>query len=382
MYMKARNEDIAGQMFQESFGVTSGVPFGNQQIFLDRPSYKRFCAPGPIVHGDSKKPNNWSYTVIEVDYGTGLNSKYSYTAPSQWSSTTQSGCIQFYWYGSENPLFGDLVASPFDSATYNKAYAKLVDKCRGSMDLMVDTLQAGQTAKMFNVIQSIKDYSSSRGWRKLLKASASARLEYEYGWLPLASSLYDCITEIQNIIAADLRTIKVRASTPVPNRVSSVSVQYIGAVPVVVERGGRYMCEICVTLKTRSIDPARWASLNPVSWAWELTPYSFVLDWMIDVGGYIRNLETSLLYGNSFVTGYITQLCATGATFSGSHSRSEDAWGTKTTYQANLKGSGRFIAMDRSVLLSFPAPRLPTFEADLGATRLLNLAALLAQKLK
>lgn len=378
--MQSINIDYPGVMSSRSTGKAGGSFYDNTTVYTNRPRLKRYCAPGVMVAGDFKKPNAWSYQVIEMDYLKGSYVGTSYTAPSQYDFTTRDGCIGFYYYSSENPFFSDLGA--FDSYTYNKALSKLVEKCRGSLDLSVDLAEAGKTAKMLNIIQRIRDYTHTTSWRTLIRGLSGARLEYQYGWFPLAMSLYETVGEMQNRVVSDLQDFKVRASSPIPNRNSAISVEFYGGVPCVVQRSGRHMCEIKVTLKTRSFDPARFASLNPISWAYELTPYSFVLDWMIDIGGYLRNLETSLLYANSFVGGYVTETIACDASASCNSSRGETAYGTVKTYKVTGTAGGRFIKSQRSVLASFPGPRLPTFKADLGASRLLSLAALLGGQIE
>ena len=136
------------------------------------------------------------------------------------------------------------------------------------------------------------------------------------------------------------------------------------------------MCEIKVLLAQQGFDPGRWTSLNPISTGYEAIPYSFVLDWLIDVGSYLRDVETALLYGNRFIGGYVTHLtaCDAGAEISFLR-RTSGGW----TYFGQGPSSGRYRRMSRSLLANYPLPRLPTFKADLGTSRLWSAAALLTQ---
>jgi len=124
---------------------------------------------------------------------------------------------------------------------------------------------------------------------------------------------------------------------------------------------------------------ANLTSLNPASIAWELTPFSFVVDWFFDVGGYLRALETALIYGSLFVDGFIL--------------RSYRNWGecridSRKDYGSDTfniyQGSGTYqkTRYERAPLLGYPFPKLPVFKADLSSAQLLNAAALLSQHLR
>jgi hypothetical protein len=116
-------------------------------------------------------------------------------------------------------------------------------------------------------------------------------------------------------------------------------------------------------------------SLNPASITWELTPFSFVFDWFLDVGGYLKNLESSLVTSSGWASGFMT-------------------YGHKKVCNSEIKGSGKSLSSGRyisgarkgsridtngtrGVLVSPPAPRLPTFNSSFGASRLVTAAALL-----
>jgi hypothetical protein len=132
-----------------------------------------------------------------------------------------------------------------------------------------------------------------------------------------------------------------------------------------------------VTLYNPEIDISRWTSLNPYSIAWELMPYSFVVDWVYDVGGFLRNLETYFVNDFKFQNGYRSNLAAFQGSFRDLYSFTDHQiypGGTDFFY-----GSCEGIRFQRSVLNSYPCPQLPRLQANLGSSRLLNGAALLAQ---
>lgn len=139
-----------------------------------------------------------------------------------------------------------------------------------------------------------------------------------------------------------------------------------------------YRCEYKVWLKipldASTVD--RLTSLNPISIGYELIPYSFVLDWVWNIGGYLRDLETAFLYDKYFRTGYQTLTWKHKGGYA-------IAPGGTTPSNVALAGSGRIDCRwkSRSVLTDYPAPSIPPVRVDLGSGRLLNLAALLGAKL-
>lgn len=336
-----------------------------------------------VLKGDMKNPLPWSYEISRLRYAKGVNTwTTTYTAGSdrgRWTVMKQSGDIQF---DSSNKFFTDV---SYPSWLYNSTLSKLNEKTRGSLDLAVDLAQAGQTARMFKASENLNIFINSigaRGWRNIIKGIGSARLVWVYGIKPLLSDVYAAADESLRFTLSEIEHFKVRSTDNITNTKFTLPFQYYGNALGNCRRSGRYMCEIGLSLRTKEDDPARWTSLNPASIAWELTPYSFVLDWIIDVGSYLRDIETSLLYNNRFVNGYITKVTSFDATWSCDVSRRVDQWNQSDAYYVNATASFLYRKLDRTLLSSYPAPHLPTFHAELGSSRLLNAAALLGQKLR
>jgi len=259
------------------------------------------------------------------------------------------------------------------SSLYNATVAKLSDKVRGDLDVSVDLAEAGKTAKMFRVMDNVINYTKTfrKKWG-LLKVPANAWLEYTYGVKPLLSTIYGVANE--NLRVVINKTAKFSARTTEVYRPKTCGVNTIfGMVDFPCIGDIKVSLTIGVDMRTEQFDLARWSSLNPVSIAWELMPYSFVVDWFYNVGGYLRNMETYLLYANKFRSGYKTTLAA------GAVKLELNDYGGDHVSRWN--GSCSFIDIQRVALASYPAPHLPSFKAALGSSRLLSGAALLAQHL-
>jgi hypothetical protein len=113
---------------------------------------------------------------------------------------------------------------------------------------------------------------------------------------------------------------------------------------------------------------------NPLSTAYELTTFSFVLDWALPVGDYLNLLDAD--YGWEFLTG--SSMLSQSVTGSGLHFQVDD--GTIYTVNGDV-GDIRFnnYAMFREVHYTSPWPVYPTLKNPLSSvTRTSSALALLA----
>lgn len=345
--------------------ATFGLPSNNL-------SSRYVVAPSGIIHGNFHDPNNWSYNITrEVHpYGVYLNS-------------TSSGFLTTYegsFGGNSNPM----AAPAWDrTLVYNRALERLNAKVRGGLDLAIDLAEAGQTQRMIRGLANVTRFARGRSWDT--KDLANGWLQWQYGWRPLLSSVYDAADEAGRIVRKSLT--KVSGSCTMPFRVNSTSVRGLDGmtVPWKGTGNGRQACTIKLVLTARDWDPGQWSSLNPVSLAWELIPYSFVFDWFYDIGSFLRDLESALLYNVNFQTGYVSELFA----FEGKDQAMNNSNGfgfgpVGGAYKKviNVKSSVRKISFARTKLLSYPFPRKPTFKVDLGSQRLFSAASLLRQLLR
>lgn len=333
--------------------------------------------------GDHHKPLPHSYEVVYVRF---LNGRVSFV------DSTNAG-----YYGSYE---GDLInytsdvdayfpLEAFPSNTYNNALSKCYDKLRGTVDLSVDLAQLGQTARMFKEIASLETYTSSfKSLKALIRGVSSARLMYVYGIKPTVSTIYDCIDKAQQALDENLLVIKARAQDSVSfdryvTLADYVRTAYQDPNHVVTSKANAHKCEIKLRYKPLNNALGTWTSLNPVSIAWELLPYSFVVDWFLNVGNYVRNLETALLYRNRFVDGYVSRLSHIDYVMKNRFtSYKVKSGGDVTNCEYLAESSAKRIRFSRTVLTSAPTPEMPSFKADLGSARLLNAAALLGVLLK
>lgn len=369
--------------------------------------------PTTIVYGDRVAPNPWSYTKTELYYlqGSLLDSGPSLT-------TTTSGILG-------PPEVNHPNVSSYSHEARAKALEKLNEKVRGSLDLATSLAESGQTVKMLNLVERLSSALQhtrrsylreiwaghrSRKWRRQLprflkrwqrglkttfgrdyaplpvkpglvsrvsSAGANGWLEFTYGWKPLMSDIYGVASNVVGHVRKYLTFFSAMGKQVInENDVVAGPSGHAGRCKV----SGFASCRYGLTLTPNHDSGLQtWTSLNPLSVAYELLPYSFVLDWIIDIGGYLRNLETALLYSVSFVRGYMSTLWTyTSASTFTSNTRK---WGG---YTSTLIGQCSYSAtkFDRVVLSGYPFPQPPRFNTDLGSSRLLSTASLLRQRLK
>lgn len=332
---------------------------------------------GPLIKGkDHRTPHPWNYVSRNRSGVSGVAIR----------SDSVTGRDNERLEGALNGTSGCFTLPEPALNLYDEALSRLNDRVRGGLDLSIDLLEAGQTHRMLRAFEQWDDFKRhfrSVARRKLLlvRSVGSYVLQYRYGAAPLLQDLYDAADLGTRIIRNHLTRFKAHATRGIPSYASTFQPAYPGTAPrnrvpcQVQILSGKDVVEIGVQLKVRDQDfnIDQWTSLNPISMAWETLPYSFVVDWFVDIGGYLRNLETALLSRNDFVSGYVSTFRRYEAC-----SRVENLVDGRYRW-VEQEMSVKETSFTRTVLTSYPLPRHPVFSADLSSGRFLNAAALLSQ---
>lgn len=343
--------------------------------------------PATVTRGDRKRPNAWNYDVKHTQHAFGLG----------WSETGTKGTPSYT--RSERRGYGVADNAPLPTAQgysfgdpSNKALKKFYEHIRGDLDLSIDTLEVRQTSKMIlDLQQNVKAIDREikklthgvvpkwlarvrpvRAVTSISKLAAQYWLQYQYGVRPLMNTIYS-LAEGQLVHALARQHFSAAATWKLER---TVATRYSNNVPYVDEIFMSRRIKYGVTYQISDAERfilSKYTSLNPVSIAYELTPYSFVADWFVDIGGYLRAAESALAIGLQFIDGYKTDSIkqTVRRVYSGS--------GTVNFSTANWYAhtSSDHVSMVRAILSSMPKPRLPTWEPNLGSSRLLSAAALL-----
>jgi hypothetical protein len=324
-----------------------------------------------IVAGDRKRPNPQAYHYEQ-------EVKYNGTWLRRWFD----GSTQFWVGDFPQTLLASTPDTAFSSNVYNTALSRLYEQVRGELDLTVDLFQGQQTKQMVATV-----LRSAGNCRRALARMAtmnpkywgSAWLQFVYGWKPV----YESVGELVKTFQRPQKTwFAISATASSRDRGTKVITNPLGAgidgkMDYSVSKRCKLVCRFALAGDTIE-DIAQISSLNPVSVAWELVPYSFVVDWFYDVGGFVRNLENAMLYSSSFLDGYSVETVLNEGTL---YVQGLKANPGSYTDSIAVTGSYRYVNKKRLILGSSPLPRAPSLKTDLGSTRLLNAAALLSQLL-
>lgn len=209
------------------------------------------------------------------------------------------------------------------------------------------------------------------------KEVASRWLELQYGWLPLLSDTYGIYEDIRN---GFFRTARIAT---VGRGQDERSQTYYGAGNSFVTVGGTLKQSFGSYVRyDYTVDSERLAFLaqkgltNPLEVAWELIPFSFVVDWFASIGDFLSTLDADLAL--TFKKGSISERILTecnAVLYALPYKGDEN-----TTYTVNASGTSSYrkVTMTRRVI-SVPPSGQWYLKGSINATRALNAIALLRQ---
>jgi len=210
------------------------------------------------------------------------------------------------------------------------------------------------------------------------QAFANAWLELQYGWKPLLSDLYGACEfhANQQWRVPRMRETSVQSNHKEWTDGGSLGPDFDKLIVYSLDTTVRY------TIYFSETDAQPLAALglvNPLAVAWELVPYSFVVDWFIPVGTYLTQLGATS--GLQFIKGCKTVFIRANATatYSGKSYNVGD-WSYRN-YDSTRESVQR-ISCSRTALGSFPSPAIPRFKSPYSHLHAANAIALLQQVFK
>ncbi|UUW21424.1 MAG: maturation protein [Sanya fiers-like virus 54] len=332
------------------------------------------------MRGNYISPTSYSSETLLLNYPVGTSQVVTTypTIPGKYISQVQSGCIAF-------DSTADWSLPKIDDGLYNTALNRLNAKTRGTLDLTLAISQAGSTARMLNATKRAEDYFQKypeSKWRAMIRDPARAWLEFVYGWKPLAQDIYDSAQELANVaLGANQFDASAKSEIASLGRLGC-SFQFYGKTYADLVGVHRQLAFIRVVLKNDDLSFTRFGSVNPGSVTWENLPYSFVVDWVYDVSNYLRAMETAMLLSSKFKSGYVVRSYITQGSYKFDKRKTETYSDRIINYRIQASGTFKLTHHSRQALGSYPLPRLPSFNTEISAPRLLNLAALIAAKFK
>lgn len=205
------------------------------------------------------------------------------------------------------------------------------------------------------------------------RAAANQWLALTYGWRPLVQDVYNAAeTLAETALDLDNQVMRVTASTRYRDQrtfrmLMGVSPLIFATCKEITEQSFKGVWKF----KPTSLNS--WGSfglLNPASVAWELLPFSFVVDWFLPVGRYLEGLDVPMRFNHL------------GGTI-GEKRKNRRDWSDWSVHDQPASGShfAQDILVQRTPLSGPPVGSLSDirFEPKLGAARATSAIALMSQ---
>lgn len=212
------------------------------------------------------------------------------------------------------------------------------------------------------------------------KTTANNWLELQYGWKPLLADIQGAAESLAKLMLANP---KVQVVTVSDTRKTSVTELFPGVGWMT--NTGVHQKELSTTLKFKiryRIDDHVQAFFNqigftnPVNLAWEVLPFSFVVDWFIPIGSYLEALTS--FQGLSFVDGCEVRFTRCRDSYDCHWSGVDGGAGSGWTQEAGSLDQ-MAIVYDRLALAGFPSMTRPVFKNPLSLGHIANGLALMQQ---
>lgn len=304
------------------------------------------------------------------------------------TDTTVYKSVADVWYGIPQDLVDN---------TYNKCYAKFVDKIHNTAEMATNlaehkqanamiTTRVVQLAKFARALRKfqfgdaakalgLQRSESPRNLKKTAKAFGNNWLEFHFGWSPLVGD----ISRSMDILTSGLPPFKVIARTAKEQSLSENLSTSDGKHPWY--RNTWYREGFRIQAGFSVANPNLWLAnrlglLNPLGLAWELVPFSFIVDWFVNLNDVLKS--SSEFYGLTLINPFRTEFRKV------THSETQlwyQTFGANTYLMRSQMWSSEFCAVGRS--LGIPGPTLRVRPAKaLSWQRGLTAASLLVQSLK
>lgn len=232
-------------------------------------------------------------------------------------------------------------------------------------------------------------------WQKDLDLSLhNMWLEYRYGWRLLLKDIIDSLKATYDLYNSSLKQRVTCADFAVtertfvqPGTVNGRLGGYFGPQQwdVTVTEKCRY--DVKYVIYYRDNNPQlgtmqQYGITNPFLLAWELVPYSFVVDWFVPVGNLLQGLDAFL--GKEFLAGTVSYTYDEQKTFTFSNPMYPQWWGWGVPCYASdpisQPSTSSHRAFQRFALGSFPTQNLPFIDVNLNYSRCADAIGLLLQQ--
>lgn len=349
------------------------------------------------------------YQLAQAKNGLPINNHDSYVISERKELTflRTFDNLGHQWTSTIDTFKGHFPTSNFadhsvDCAHSSLAYEQAKSRCIASVkNLTVNAAQAvaeiqqtanlvGDTAhRLANAYLAIKHGKFKQGFKALglpkgskslnpRRSAADNWLALQYGWLPLLSDIDGACKQLAKRPRPPYYTV---TGTSTSNDSALIYDQpSVGG-------GGLKWFQLGYTSKARMSltfcvqnhavkTMSELGISDPLLLAWELLPYSFVVDWFLPVGKYLESINYT--DGLTFVSGYTVQYST--CSWSATTKKFVSAGGGQTViYYPGPTHSSNVRYLSRRKLSAAPSPSLPKLKNPLSFTHMANGLALLSK---
>lgn len=196
--------------------------------------------------------------------------------------------------------------------------------------------------------------------KQLRGTIANRWLELRYGWVPLLQDLHGSVEELQTAFNRPWFR-RVEAYTKTENRQKSSVPGPLESMRIFYDFQHVQSAKAVAYVQGNPPVETRLGFTNPANLAWELLPYSFVVDWFIPIGDWLNAMDaergTTNCYGTVTTKDKVISTTSAGSYY------------LRRTY-------------GRAVFYGVPSIPLPRWNPSLGVGRIANALALLGQTFK
>jgi len=249
-----------------------------------------------------------------------------------------------------------------------------------------------RSVKRGNIRQAARDLtgeatrrSRGGGANRLVSSGSIANdwLQLQYGWKPLLSDVYGACEELARLTTFNPRMYSVSASA---KEQSSTVLPSINTPPsswgpsITGTKKVKASCRGTIELEMAAewlATLARTGITNPASLAWELIPYSFVVDWFLPVGNYLDSWDYDA--GLRFRRGWYTVKVEVDAQWKAGSTVVGTPGVEVSTFLGDGELTGHATSFQREIFGNFPQMGFPSFKDPTSLVHAANAIALLRQ---
>lgn len=319
-----------------------------------------------------------------------------------------------YWYSGDITQVVDLVANggwptsnltemtskalaAADSIALNRFHDKLSGEQVHLGQVIAERAQsigllANSVARLVNFLRYFTPKASLRAVTGLLskrggRQVADDYLAFKFGAEPLMGDVKGAAEAVAHLLVdkLDTNTLKVTGSA---NKVEENTFSFVrnGMTYVATQRVSvnvRYVCEYGLD-NVLSREMSKLGLINPAEIIWEVVPWSFVVDWVLPVGNYIRHLTSDIgvVYRRGTRSERVVSTTTVKLIHNGVDPNTPAYWNSEQWDDFNWQRTRGTTSKVRTLLANAPKVQLPQFKNPLSVTHVLESMALLYQKSK